>query len=25
VISGVDPFNDLPTLKSFAAAILGRI
>ena len=25
VISGVDPFNDLPTLKSFASAILGRI
>jgi hypothetical protein len=25
VISGVDPFNDLATLKTFAAAILGRI
>jgi hypothetical protein len=25
VISGVDPFNDLPTLKSFAGAILGRV
>jgi len=25
VISGVDPFNDLPTLKSFASAILSRI
>ncbi|HZM55087.1 MAG TPA: hypothetical protein VFC03_08700 [Acidimicrobiales bacterium] len=25
VISGVDPFNDLPTLKLFAGAILGRI
>ena len=25
VISGVDPYNDLPTLKSFASAILGRI
>jgi hypothetical protein len=25
VISGVDPFNDLPTLKTFATAILGRI
>jgi hypothetical protein len=25
VISGVDPFNDLPTLRTFATAILGRI
>jgi hypothetical protein len=25
VISGVDPFNDVATLKTFAAAILGRI
>jgi hypothetical protein len=25
VISGVDPFNDLATLKTFAGAILGRI